>query len=152
MRFLMLMYPGPKIDQQVAEMMKTGKVDPAMTASMEAMGRYNDELIKAGVLLAAEGLRPSAEAARVRFQGGKPKVTDGPFTETKEIIGGFWMLEVKSREEALEWARRVPASPEEFVELRQVVELTDFPADLVSPETAAKEQAFRDASAVASKH
>ena len=152
MRFLMLMYPGPKIDQQVADMMKTGKVDPSMTASMEAMGRYNDELIKAGVLLAAEGLRPSAEAARVRFDGGKAKVTDGPFTEAKEVIGGFWMLEVKSREEALEWARRVPASPEEFGELRQVVELSDFPADLVSAETAAKEQAFRDASATASKH
>lgn len=110
-----------------------------------AMGRYNDELIKAGVLLAAEGLHPSSKGARARFAKGKLTVTDGPFSETKELIGGFWIIQVKSRDEALEWVRRIPFGEGEEIELRQVFEASDFPADSVSEEHLAKEQAWRDA-------
>jgi hypothetical protein len=94
------------------------------------MGKYNEELAKAGVLLAAEGLHPSSKGARVYFPGGKPKVQDGPFTEAKELVGGFWMLDVKSKEEAVEWAKRVPVTNTNFVELRQVYEMEDFPEDV----------------------
>jgi hypothetical protein len=89
------------------------------------MGQYNEELVKAGVLLAGEGLHPSGKGARVRFSGGRPTVTDGPFTEAKELIAGFWIIQVKSKEEAVEWARRVPFQQGE-IELRQVFETEDF--------------------------
>jgi hypothetical protein len=93
-----------------------------------AMGKYNDELNKAGVLLALDGLQPSSKGARVAFAGGKPSVTDGPFTEAKEIIAGYWVIQVKSREEAIEWAKRIPAESAEMaeVELRPFYELEDF--------------------------
>jgi hypothetical protein len=94
---------------------------------MEEMGKYNEELGKAGVLLALDGLTPPATmSARVTFQGGKSKVTDGPFPETKEVIGGFWIIQVKSREEALEWASRIPGQDNEMVEVRRLFDLTDF--------------------------
>jgi hypothetical protein len=94
-----------------------------------AMGKYNEELAEAGVLLAGEGLHPSSRGARVRFSGGRPSVTDGPFAETKELIAGFWMIRVESREEAIEWASRVPFQEGE-IELRQVFETEDFaPSD-----------------------
>ena len=89
------------------------------------MGRYNEELAKAGVLLAAEGLHPSSKGARVRFSGGKRIVIDGPFTETKELIAGFWLWQVKSKEEAIEWLKRAPFDQTE-VEIRQVFEAADF--------------------------
>ena len=89
------------------------------------MGRLNDEMIKAGVMLAGEGLQASSKGKRVEFKGGKPKVTDGPFAETKELIAGFWLIQAKSIDEAVEWARRVPFS-EGTVEVRQVFELEDF--------------------------
>lgn len=89
------------------------------------MTRYNEELVKAGVLLAGEGLHPSSRGVRVRFEGGKPTVIDGPFAETKELVAGFWMLQVRSREEAIEWARRIPFREGE-VEIRQVFEDDDF--------------------------
>jgi hypothetical protein len=100
---------------------------------LEVMGKYNEELIKAGVLLDAAGLQPSSKGAKVTFPGGKPQVTDGPFAETKELIAGYWLIEVKSRAEAIEWAKRVPfehlpsngRAPE--IELRQMFEITDFP-------------------------
>jgi hypothetical protein len=97
-----------------------------------AMMAYNEELTKAGVLLALDGLHPSAKGAKVRFSGGKPTVTDGPFTEAKELIGGYWIIDVKSKEEAVEWAKRVPAtSDEDFeIEIRQVAEMSDFPDDV----------------------
>jgi hypothetical protein len=104
-----------------------------------AMGRYNEELVKAGVLLAAEGLQPSSKGARVRHRGGKATVVDGPFTESKELIAGFWMIQVKSKEEAIEWAKRVPFDPNGpsatsdgigEIELRQVFEASDFSSDL----------------------
>jgi len=94
------------------------------------MGKYNEELAKAGVLLAAEGLHPSSKGARVKFSGGKRTVIDGPFAETKELIAGFWLWQVKSKEEAIEWASRCPAGPNEVIEVRQVQELSEFPADV----------------------
>jgi hypothetical protein len=92
-------------------------------------------LHKAGVLLALDGLKPPAIGARVSFAGGKPKVTDGPFAEAKEVVGGYWMIRVKSREEAIEWARRCPASENETIEIRQV-----FETDELGPEVADKER------------
>ena len=122
MRFMMLVIPkgyekaapGVELDaKRVVTMMK-----------------YNESLQKAGVLLALDGLHPPSMGARVSFSGGKPKVADGPFTEAKEIVGGYWMIQVKSREEAVEWASRCPASDNEVIEVRQVQELSDFPADV----------------------
>jgi hypothetical protein len=95
-----------------------------------AMMKYNESLQKAGVLLALDGLHPPSMGARVSFAGGKPKVTDGPFTEAKEVLGGYWMIQVKSKEEAVEWAKRCPASENEVIEIRQVQEFSDFPADV----------------------
>lgn len=109
------------------------------------MGRFNDELIKAGIVLAGEGLTPSKDGARVYYQkDGKHTVKDGPFTESKELIAGFWLIQVKDKAEALAWARRIPFSEGE-VEVRRVSEISDFPADPVSDETLAREQAWRQA-------
>jgi len=98
---------------------------------LTAMGKYNEELAKAGVLLAAEGLHPSSKGARVRFAGGKKTVIDGPFTETKELIAGFWLWQVKSKEEAIEWLKRAPFGKTE-VEIRQVFEAEDFGAEFTT--------------------
>lgn len=118
---------------------------PPTKELMEAMGKYNEELIKAGVLLAGEGLLPSSKGVRIRFgRGGKHTVVDGPFAETKELVGGFWLIQVKSKEEAIEWASRIPFAENEEVELRQVAEETDFPPDVLSPELAAKERSWRE--------
>jgi len=120
MRFMMIHYP------KVYENAKAGWVPDFK--EMEEMGKYNDELGKAGVLLALDGLTPPATmSARVTFKDGKAKVTDGPFPETKEVIGGYWIIQVKSREEALEWASRIPAKDNEMVvEVRRMFDLTDF--------------------------
>lgn len=112
------------------------------------MGQYNEELVKAGVLLAGEGLHPSGKGARVKFSGGKPAVIDGPFTETKELVAGFWLIQVKSREEALEWARRVPFQEGE-IEIRQVFEAEDFGAEF-TPELREQEERLR--AQVAAQH
>ena len=112
--------------------------------NIAAMGRYNEQLINAGILLAMEGLHDSSKGARVKFTGGKHVVTDGPFSETKELIAGFWLIQVKSRDEALAWAKRIPFEEGEEVEIRQVHEATDFAADSVSAEHLAKEQAWRE--------
>jgi hypothetical protein len=101
--------------------------DPAAVA---AMMKYNESLQKAGVLLALDGLHPPSAGVRVSFSGGKPKVTDGPFVEAKEVIGGYWMIQVKSKEEAIEWASRCPASDNEVIEVRQVQEFSEFPPDI----------------------
>jgi hypothetical protein len=98
--------------------------------AVAAMMKYNEELQKAGVLLALEGLHPPSMGARVSFSGGKPNVTDGPFIETKEVLGGYWMIKVDSKQEAIEWASRCPASDNEVIEVRQVQEMSDFPADV----------------------
>ena len=123
MRFMMIMFPK---DYENA---KPGWVPDLK--SMEAMGKYNEQLQKAGVLLALDGLAPpSTMSARVTFKSGKSTVTDGPFTEAKEVVGGFWIIQVKSREEALEWASRIPGKGTEMVEVRRMFEMTDFPADV----------------------
>jgi hypothetical protein len=110
------------------------------------MGKFNEELMKAGILLAGEGLQPSSKGARVRFSGTKRTVIDGPFTETKELIAGFWLLQVRSKEEAIEWIKRSPApfDGECEIEIRQVFEASDFPAEIFPPEDAAREQSMRD--------
>jgi hypothetical protein len=112
---------------------------------LAAMGRYNEELVKAGVLLAGEGLHPSSKGARVRFSGGRTSVIDGPFTETKELLAGFWLIQVRSREEAIEWVKRVPSDPavESEIEIRQVFEAEDF-GDEFTPELREAEQQLRD--------
>jgi hypothetical protein len=121
-RFMMLMLP------KGYEKAAPGTMpDPKAVA---AMMKYNESLQKAGVLLALDGLHPPSMGARLSFPGGKPKVTDGPFTEAKEVVGGYWMIQVKSREEAIEWASRCPASENEIIEVRQVQEFSDFPADV----------------------
>ena len=112
--------------------------------SFEAMGKFNEELIAAGVLLAAEGIHPSANGKRVIFNGSRREVIDGPFAETKELIAGFWIISAKSEDEAMRWVRRIPFDEGETVELRRVFEAADF-ADVVPEDEVAKEQAWRDA-------
>ncbi|MBV9406471.1 MAG: YciI family protein [Acidobacteriaceae bacterium] len=122
MRFMMLVIPNGY------EQAKPGTMpDPK---AVEAMMKYNQELQEAGVLLGLEGLHPPSMGARVSFSGGKPQVTDGPFAESKEVIGGYWMIRVNSRDEAIEWAKRCPASENEVIEVRQVQEFADYPADV----------------------
>src|SRR5216117_397605 len=122
MRFMMLVIPKGY---------EKAGADFAPPADLVAkMTKYNDSLTKAGVLLGLDGLRPPATGARVRFSGGKPNVTDGPFTEAKEVVGGYWMIQVKSKEEAIEWNSRCSASDNEVIEIRQVQEFADFPANV----------------------
>ena len=102
------------------------------TEVLAAMGAYNEELVKAGVLLAGEGLHPSSAGARVRFEGARRTVIDGPFTETKELIAGFWLIQARSKEEAIEWVKRCPMEDSE-IEIRQVLEADDF-GDAFTPE------------------
>ena len=109
-----------------------------------AMGKFNEELVKGGVILAGEGLQPSSKGKRVRFSGKERKVIDGPFPETKELIGGFWLWQVKSMDEAVEWLKRAPFDGGAEVEIRQVYEASDFPAEVFPPEDAAREQELRD--------
>jgi hypothetical protein len=104
--------------------------------AVAAMMKYNESLQKAGVLLALDGLQPPSMGARVSFSGGKAKVSDGPFAEAKEVLGGYWMIQVKSKEEAVAWACRCPGGDNEVIEVRQVHEMSDFPADV--QEAAAK--------------
>ena len=122
MRFMMLMIP------KGYEEAKPGTMpDPK---AVEAMMKYNQSLQKAGILLALDGLHPPSVGARVTFSGGKPTVTQGPFPDVKEVLGGYWMIRVKSKEEAIEWASRCPASDNEIIEIRQVQEFEDFPEDV----------------------
>lgn len=122
MRFMMLMIP------KGYETAEPGTMPDA--EAVAAMMKYNEALHKAGVLRGLEGLHPPSMGARVSFSGGKPVVTDGPFIEAKEVLGGYWMIEVGSKEEAVEWASRCPASDNEVIEIRQVQEFSDFPADV----------------------
>jgi hypothetical protein len=122
MRFMMLVIPRGY-----------EKADPGAMPSAEAvaaMTRYNEELKKAGILLALDGLHPPSAGARVTFPGGKPRVTDGPFPEAKEVLGGFWMINVKSKQEAIDWAKKCPGGDDMTIEIRQVQEFEDFPEDV----------------------
>jgi hypothetical protein len=122
MRFMMLVIP------KGYERAAPGTMpDPKQ---VEQMMKYNEELAKAGVLLALDGLHPPSAGARITYSGGKPSVIDGPFAEAKECVGGYWMIQVKSKEEAIEWAKRAPMSDNEMVEVRQVHEMADFPPDV----------------------
>lgn len=122
MRFMMLVIP------KGYESAKPGTMpDPKAVA---AMMKYNEQLQKAGILLALDGLHPPSEGARVTFSGGKAKVTDGPFAEAKEVVGGYWMIQVKSKEEAIEWATRCPMADNEIIEVRQVQEMSEFPPEV----------------------
>ncbi len=122
MRFMMLMIP------KGYEQATPGTLPDAN--AVETMMKYNEELQKAGVLLALEGLHPPSMGARISFAEGKPKVTDGPFAEATEVLGGYWMIQVKSKEEAIQWASRCPGAANETIEIRQVMEMSDFPADM----------------------
>jgi hypothetical protein len=122
MRFMMLMIPSGY------ETAAAGTMPPAEAVS--AMMKYNEALKEAGVLITLDGLHPPSMGARVSFPAGKPVVTDGPFTEAKEVLGGYWMIDVKSRDEAIAWAKRCPASSNEVIEIRQVQEMSDFPPEI----------------------
>jgi hypothetical protein len=127
MRFMMFMIPdvyqgkkGKQLDKNFAP--------PA--DAVEQMMKYNEALAKAGALIALDGLHPIEKGARVAFSKGKPTVTDGPFIESKEVFGGYWIVQFKSKEEAVAWAKRVPAADGDVIEVRQIFETTDFPADV----------------------
>jgi hypothetical protein len=122
MRFMMLMIPGGYASAAPDAM--------PSAEGVAAMMKYNEELKKAGVLLALEGLHPPASGTRVSFKGGKPTAVDGPFAEVKEVLGGYWMIDVRSREEAVEWARRCPAGDSDVIEIRRVHEMSEFPEDV----------------------
>jgi hypothetical protein len=122
MRFMMLMIPGGYASAAPDAM--------PSAEGVAAMMKYNEELKRAGVLLALDGLHPPATGARVSFKGGKPTVMDGPFAEVKEVLGGYWMIDVRSRDEAIEWARRCPAGETDVIEVRRVHEMSDFPEDV----------------------
>jgi hypothetical protein len=108
---------------------------------LTAMGKFNEELVKAGVMLAGEGLHPSSKGARVKFSGGKPTVIDGPFAETKELVAGFWIWQVRSKDEAIEWLKRSPFQEAE-IEVRQIFEAADFGAEF-TPELREQEERLR---------
>ena len=137
MRFLMIV----KADRRT----EAGAVPTRQ--DLETMGKYNEELMKAGVLVDMAGLQPSSKGAKITFPGGRPQVTDGPFAETKELIAGYWVIKVKSREEAIDWAKRVPfahlpsegRAPE--IELRQMFEIEDFAA--APPQVVEMERSFK---------
>jgi hypothetical protein len=118
---------------------------------LTAMGRFNEELVKAGVMLAGEGLHASSRGARLRFEkGGKRTVVDGPFAETKELVAGFWILQIKSKEEVVEWMKRAPFEPGDEVEIRQIFESEDF-GEAFTPELREQEERLRAASGMAEK-
>jgi hypothetical protein len=122
MRFMMLVIPKGY---------ETAAIDAVPDAqAVERMMKYNEDLAKAGVLLSLDGLTPPSAGVRVSFTGGKPKVTDGPFAEAKECVGGYWMIQVKSQDEAIEWAKRAPMGDNEIIEVRRVQDMEDFPPDV----------------------
>jgi len=137
MRFMLLMIPKGYENAEPGAMPDLDKV--------EAMMKYNDELQDADVLVMLDGLHPPSMGARLTFSGGKPTVTDGPFSEAKEVLGGYWMIDVGSRQEAIAWASRCPASDDEMIEVRQVQDVADFPIEV--REVLAKFSALQHASA-----
>ena len=134
MRFMMIVKPPTSLEQSLPD-----------AKDLAAMGRYNDELLRAGVLLDLNGLAPTANGARIKFSGAKRTVIDGPFAEAKELIGGYWIIQVRSRQEAIEWAKRIPFSTEVHpgqeveVEVRQIMEPEDLP---LSPEQVAAKKSL----------
>jgi len=133
MRFMVIVKASPESEAGILP----------TTEMLTAMGKYNEELAKAGVILAMEGLHPSSKGVRVKFSGANRTVTDGPFTETKELIAGFWLWQVRSREEAIEWLKRAPFDGGTEIEVRQVFEAEDF-GESFTPELRRQEQRVRD--------
>lgn len=133
MRFMVIVKASPESEAGVLP----------STEILAAMGKYNEELAKAGIILAAEGLHPTSKGVRVKFSGKNRTITDGPFTETKELIAGFWLWQVRSKDEALEWLKRAPFDGGTEIELRQVFEAEDF-GENFTPELRAQEQRIRD--------
>ncbi len=127
MRFMMMMIPAVYQGKQGA---KAGADFAPPADGVEKMMKYNEALAKAGALVALDGLHPPSMGARVTFAGKKPHVTDGPFTESKEVLGGYWLIKAKSREEAIEWAKRVPAEEGDVIEVRQIFDMEEFPEDV----------------------
>ena len=141
MRFMMFMIPKVyQPDTPPSERAGEGFAPPAEAVAQ--MMKFNEELTRAGALIALDGLQPSVKGARVAFGNGKTKVTDGPFTEAKEVIGGYWMINVKSKQEAVEWARRCPAADGDVIEIRQVFEAEDFGPEL-TPKLRKQEENLR---------
>ena len=124
MRFMMLMIPG------VYQGGRAGADFTPPADMVERMTKYNESLARAGMLIALDGLQPPANGARISVAGGKPRVTDGPFAESKEVVGGYWMIRAKSTQEAIEWVKRCPAQEGDIVEVRPVFEMSDFPPDV----------------------
>ena len=122
MRFMLLVIPKG-YEQAAPGAMPDAKL-------VEKMTKFNESLKRAGVVLALDGLHPPSEGTRIAFSGGKAKATDGPFAEAKEVVGGYWMIQVKSKEEAIEWAKRAPMLDGDIIEVRQVQEIEDFPPDV----------------------
>lgn len=131
MRFMMIVKGTPELEQTTPT-----------REDFECMGQYNDQLRAAGVLRTLDGLAPSRDGARINFKAGKPTVIDGPFTEAKELVAGFWIIEVKSKAEAIEWAKKIPFNNGEWVEVRRIAELDEF-KDIMAPETVARENRMR---------
>lgn len=132
MRFMVIMYPGPAAEAGVLPDEK----------DFARMGKFNEELSNAGMILAADGLQPTSKGARIRFSGGVPTVTDGPFAEVKEVVGGFWMIKADWKAQVVEMFKRCPASDQEFIEIRQVYEAEDF-GDALTPELREAEEKLR---------
>ncbi|HUK55898.1 MAG TPA: YciI family protein [Nitrospiria bacterium] len=129
MRFMLMMIPRVyQPDTPAEERAGEGFAPPA--DAVDKMMKFNEELTKAGALISLDGLHPISKGARVSFAGGKPSATDGPFIESKEVIGGYWMLDLKSKDEAVRWAKRCPAVEGDVIEIRQVFEMSDFPPDV----------------------
>jgi len=141
MRFMMLMIP--KVYQGANGRNTAADFTPSPEA-IKRMTRYNERLAKAGALVALDGLHPPQEGTRVRFQGGKAQATDGPFTESKEVLGGYWVIRVGSKQEAVEWARQCPADEGDVIEVRQVFDVSDWPEDARKASESATVQAALD--------
>ncbi len=140
MRFMMLMIPRVyQPDAPPGERAEEGFAPPR--EAVARMTKFNEELAKAGMLLALEGLHPTGKGARVAFRRGKPQVTEGPFPHAKDVVGGYWLIQAKSRQEAIEWAKRCPASDGDVIEIRQVFEMSDFPPDVQDAATGATARA-----------
>lgn len=133
MRFMIIVKASP--DSEAGRM--------PSTELLEAMGKYNEELVNAGVMLAGEGLHPSSNGVRIRYAGKNRTVIEGPFAETRELIAGFWLIQVKSRDEAIEWVKRAPMADGDEIEIRQVFEAEDFGAEF-TPELRAQEDRLRE--------
>jgi len=136
MRFLVFMIPGVHSTELAERMLEpkngkqTGSDFKSVAEEMAKMGKFNDELSKAGALLSVDGLLPLKSGARLAFSGGKASVTDGPFIETKEVVGGYWILEAKSKQQVVDWMKRCPAQADDVIEIRQIAEMSDFPPDV----------------------